>query len=80
MLVYGISMIRNEADLVRLNVLYHLSLGVDRMLVVDNGSTDGTDGLLKQSLRPGLPCAVVPRRRSFPAVQGDDRPGEAGVS
>ena len=47
MLVYGISMIRNEADLVRLNVLYHLSLGVDRMLIVDNGSTDGTDGLLK---------------------------------
>ena len=47
MLVYGVSMIRNEADLVRLNVLYHLSLGVDRMLVVDNGSTDGTDGLLK---------------------------------
>ena len=41
-------MIRNEADLVRLNVLYHLSLGVDRILVVDNGSTDGTEGLLKQ--------------------------------
>ncbi len=48
MLVYGISMIRNEADIIQLNILYHLSLGVDRMLVVDNGSTDGTDRLLKQ--------------------------------
>lgn len=47
MLVYGISMIRNEADLVHLNVPYHLSLGVDQMLVVDNDSTDGTDSLLK---------------------------------
>lgn len=41
-------MIRNEADIVRLNIFYHLSLGVDRMLVVDNGSTDGTDTMLKQ--------------------------------
>jgi glycosyltransferase involved in cell wall biosynthesis len=47
-LVYGISMVRNEADIIRANVLYHLASGVDRMLVVDNGSTDGTDGALQQ--------------------------------
>lgn len=41
-------MIRNEADIIRLNVLHHLSLGVDRMLIVDNGSTDGTDEVLQQ--------------------------------
>src|SRR5215207_2310644 len=41
-------MVRNEADIVRLNVLYHLSLGIDRIVVVDNGSTDGTDRILKQ--------------------------------
>ena len=41
-------MIRNEVDLVRLNVLYHLSLGIDRMLIVDNGSTDGTGEVLRQ--------------------------------
>ena len=48
MLVYGISMVRNEADIIRLNVLYHLASGIDRMLVVDNGSTDGTDRVLQQ--------------------------------
>ena len=48
MLVYGISMIRNEADIVRLNVLYHFSLGVDRRVIMDNGSTDGTDRVLKE--------------------------------
>ena len=47
-LVYGVSMVRNEADLIRLNVLYHLASGIDRMLVVDNGSTDGTDEILQQ--------------------------------
>ena len=41
-------MIRNEADVVRLNVLYHLKLGVDRLIIVDNGSTDGTTEALRQ--------------------------------
>lgn len=41
-------MVRNEADIIRLNVLYHLASGIDRMLLVDNGSTDGTDGVLQQ--------------------------------
>ena len=56
MLVYGISMIRNEVDVVRLNILYHSKLGIDRRLIVDNGSTDGTDRVLKQlsSRDPGV--------------------------
>jgi len=46
MLVYGISMMRNEVDIVYTNVLYHLALGIDRFLIVDNGSTDGTTQML----------------------------------
>ena len=42
MRLYGVSMVRNEVDIVRVNVLYHLSLGFDRLLIVDNASTDGT--------------------------------------
>ena len=48
MKVYGISIVRNEADIIRTNVLYHLSLGIDRLLIVDNGSSDGTDQILRQ--------------------------------
>lgn len=47
-LIYGLYMVRNEADIIRANILYHLSLGVDRILVADNGSTDGTDGILRE--------------------------------
>ena len=47
MLVHGISMIRNEVDIVRVSVLYHLALGFDRLLIVDNGSTDGTTEALR---------------------------------
>lgn len=48
MLIYGLYMVRNEADIIHINVLYHLSLGLDRILIADNGSTDGTDEILQQ--------------------------------
>lgn len=46
--VYSVSTVRNEADIIRPHVLYHLSAGIDRMLVVDNGSDDGTEGILQE--------------------------------
>lgn len=48
MKLYGMSMVRNEADIIRANVLYHLSTGFDRLLIIDNGSSDGTDGELRR--------------------------------
>ncbi len=51
MRVYGLLVARNEADIIRTNVLYHLSLGLDRILIVDNGSSDGTDRVLRELAR-----------------------------
>ena len=48
MKVFGIVVVRNEADVIRLSILHHLALGLDRVLVIDNGSSDGTLGVLEQ--------------------------------
>lgn len=49
--VFGISMVRNEVDIIRVNVLHHLSLGLDSLLIVDNGSSDGTNRQLQRLSR-----------------------------
>jgi glycosyltransferase involved in cell wall biosynthesis len=51
MKIVGITMVRNEVDVIRLSLLHHLALGLDRILVVDNDSTDGTAELLERLSR-----------------------------
>ena len=53
MKIFGVMMVRNEADVLRINVLHHLDQGVDYFLIVDNGSWDGTDGVLQEMSRNG---------------------------
>lgn len=40
MKVFGITMVRDEAELLRVSIAHHLRAGVDHVLVVDNGSSD----------------------------------------
>lgn len=40
--IAGICVVRNEADIIGVAVRHHLSLGLDHVLVLDNGSSDGT--------------------------------------
>lgn len=51
MKVVGLCMVRDEADVIALTVAHHLGLGFDSILVVDNGSSDGTDRVLEQLSR-----------------------------
>jgi glycosyltransferase involved in cell wall biosynthesis len=41
-------MTRNESDLLRLNIVHHLQTSCDRIMVVDNDSTDKTRTILKR--------------------------------
>jgi hypothetical protein len=45
--------VRDEADIVGENIAHHLALGVDRIIVTDNGSTDGTKDILSDLARGG---------------------------
>jgi glycosyltransferase involved in cell wall biosynthesis len=46
--VFAIMIVRNEADILRINVLHHLSVGINQFLIVDNDSSDGTDEILRR--------------------------------
>jgi hypothetical protein len=47
-------LVKNEADIILDNILYHYAMGVDFIIVCDNGSTDGTMDILRALNRDGL--------------------------
>ncbi|HVH26171.1 MAG TPA: class I SAM-dependent methyltransferase [Vicinamibacterales bacterium] len=47
-MIFAVMMVRNEADIIRVNLLYHLAFGIDQVLVIDNGSTDRTAAILEE--------------------------------
>ncbi|WP_051222949.1 glycosyltransferase family 2 protein [Agrococcus lahaulensis] len=44
-------MVRDEADIIAATIEHHLAEGVDRILVTDNGSSDGTRDILEEYSR-----------------------------
>lgn len=46
--VWGISLVKNEADIIAHTVRHFLQQDLDGLIVVDNGSTDGTVELLRE--------------------------------
>lgn len=56
MQIFGLMIVRNEADILRINVLHHLALGVDRFLIVDHDSDDGTEQILEDLCGSGRVC------------------------
>ncbi|RXZ72071.1 glycosyltransferase family 2 protein [Agromyces albus] len=47
-------MVRDEADIIRATLEHHRAQGVDRIIVTDNGSVDGTTEILEEFASDGL--------------------------
>jgi len=48
MKIFGVTLVRGEADIIAVTIRYHLQLGLDGVFVLDNASSDGTDKILEQ--------------------------------
>ena len=51
MKIVAISMVRDEADIIATNILFHLATGIDEFLILDNGSSDATPRILRAMSR-----------------------------
>lgn len=48
MKIFGVTLVRSEADIIAVTLRYHLQLGLDGVFVLDNASSDGTDKILER--------------------------------
>jgi hypothetical protein len=58
-------LVRDEEDIVAANIAYHLSCGVDHIIVTDNRSIDGTREILEEFARTGRVTVIDERGDDF---------------
>jgi len=51
-------LVKNERDIVRQNIDFHLNCGVDHVIAIDNASSDGTRDILSEFERAGVATIV----------------------
>lgn len=57
--LYMTLLVKNEADIIRENILFHWSLGVDGFIVTDNNSEDNTVAILEELKLQGIPIEII---------------------
>lgn len=53
-----VAIVRDEADFLDEWICYHWELGVDHVLIFDNGSSDGTSGVLRKYICHGMATVI----------------------
>nr|HRO16187.1 glycosyltransferase family 2 protein [Paracoccus sp. (in: a-proteobacteria)] len=72
--------VRDEADILPANLEHHLAAGVDRVAVLDNGSTDGTADILDAYVRAGVAEVIRDDSPDFRLADALDRLVRAAVA
>ena len=57
--LYMTLLVKDEEDIIRENILFHKSLGVDGFIVTDNNSTDNTVKILEELKNSGIPIEII---------------------
>ena len=58
-------LVKNECDIIRQNIEFHLSSGVDHIIAIDNGSRDGTRDILADYERRGIVTVIDEPRQNY---------------
>lgn len=56
--IYSVTMVKNEVDIIETFIRYNLSF-IDGMVILDNGSSDGTIEIILQLIKEGLPIHLT---------------------
>ncbi|WP_162901385.1 glycosyltransferase family 2 protein [Breoghania sp. L-A4] len=62
-------LVRDESDIIRENIEYHLAHGVDYIIATDNGSMDGTRDVLAEYERRGVVRVIDEPEHTFAQAQ-----------
>lgn len=73
-------LVRDEAEIVRQNIEFHLRQGVDHIIATDNGSVDGTVEVLEEYEKSGRLHLIHEASRDFNQASWVNRMGEMAVS
>lgn len=58
-------LVRDEEDILENNICFHLNSGVDYIVVTDNGSVDGTKGILEKYRKKGVLSWIEESSQTF---------------
>lgn len=68
-------LVRNEQDIVRYNIDFHLSKGVDFIIATDNASDDGTRDILKEFEKKGVLLLIDEKEHNYAQADWVNRMG-----
>jgi hypothetical protein len=69
-------LVRNEEDIVRYNIDFHLSKGVDFIIATDNGSTDSTRDILREYEEKGILHLIDEPTHNYNQAEWNNRMAE----